>query len=219
VLRLKVEEHDATIVFNEEGICHAEYGEISGESALSEMVLAEEGTFESARPWGDEPVTIERPWDDVLAEARQRRDENRGGAPGRSILNFLQQIQRIKVAAKIHLALTGPKEARMILARDSNKMVQLAVIQNPRLSEFEVVLIASSRATDEEVFRKITASREWMRLHQIRAGLVNNPKCPVPIASKLIETLGRQDWKRIAANRSVPSVINAAAKRLLSKKM
>ena len=106
----------------------------------------------------------------------------------------------------------------MLLARDSNRMVQLAVIGNPKLSEFEVTLIAASRSTDEEVFRKIAANREWMRLHQVRTALVNNPKCPIPIASKLVETLGHQDWKRIAASRSVPSVICAMAKRLIGKK-
>ena len=96
----------------------------------------------------------------------------------------------MNAAEKIRLALMGNKESRTILARDSNRMVQLAVISNPKISESEVTLIAASRYTDEEVFRRIAASREWMRLHQVRLALVNNPRCPLPIAGKLIETLG-----------------------------
>lgn len=218
VLRIKAEGHEGAVFFDESGIRHAEYGANRGESAFSEMGLAETGAFESLRPEGDEPATIERPWEDLLVEAKRRRDENRAGAHGAGITNFLQHIQRMKVAAKIHMALSGNKEARMILARDSNRMVQLAVMNNPKLSESEIVIIASSKSTDEEVLRKIATGREWTRLHQVRSALVNNPKCPIPIASKLIETLGRQDWKRIVAGRSVPSVISAAAKRLMSKK-
>jgi hypothetical protein len=219
VLRVKAEGHRGAVFFNERGICHVEYGTSRDESAFSKMALAETGTFESVRPEGDEPVTIERPWDDLLVEAKRHRDENRTGAHGGDIASFLQQVQRMKVAQKVRLALVGNKETRMILARDGNKIVQLAVMNNPKLSDFEVTLIGSSKSTDEEVFRKIAASREWMRLRQIRAALVNNPKCPIPIAGKLIETLGIQDWKRIAASRSIASIIRASAKRLMSKKL
>jgi len=218
VLRVKAEGHGGAVFFNERGIYHVEYGANRGESAFSKMALAETGTFESFRPEGDEPVTIERPWDDLLVEAKRHRDENRAGAHRGSITNFLQQVQRMKVAGKIRLAIAGNKEVRMMLARDSNKTVQLAVMDNPKLSEFEVTLMASSRSADEGVLRKIAASREWMRLHQVRAALVNNPKCPLRIAGKLLETLGHQDWKRIAANRSVASAVRANAKRLLSQK-
>jgi len=218
VLRIHIGENEGAVFFNSAGICHAEYRRKSGESAFKEMAPAEGGTFSSDFPQGDGPVTIERPWDELLVEAKKHRDEMRAGVPGIGLTNYLQQIQRMKLIAKIRLALSGPKEARMLLAREGNKLVQLAVMANPKLSEFEVALIASSRSTDEEVFRKIASNREWMRLHQVREALVNNPKCPIPIASKVIETLGYLDWKKIAASKSVASVVSAAAKRLISKK-
>ncbi len=219
VLRVKAEGQGGAVFFNERGICHVEYGAKRGESAFSELALEKTGTFESVRPEGDEPVTIERPWDDLLVEAKRHRDENRAGEQGGGITSFLQQVQRMKVSGKIRLALAGNKEARMTLARDANRVVQLAVIKNPKLSELEVTLMASSKSTYEEVFRKIAANREWMRLPQVRAALVNNPKCPVRIATKLIETLGHQDLKRIAASTSVASATRANAKRLMSKKL
>jgi hypothetical protein len=218
LLRVNTEANVGVIVCNARGVCHAEYGSNSGESAFTLMAPAEEGTFESARPDGDEPVTIQRPWDDLLVEAKRHRDEKRSGVKGGNITNFIQQMQRIKITEKIRLALTGQKEVRMILARDSNRMVQLAVVENPKLSEFEVILMASSKSTDEEVFRRIAADREWMRLRQVRAALVGNPKCPVPIACKLIETLGTPEWKRLSGSTSVQSVVRAMAKRLINKK-
>jgi hypothetical protein len=218
LLVVKVEDRSGMILLNEKGVFHAAYGTNMGESAFREMALAQRGTFESSQPEEDEPLTIERPLEDLLVETQRHRDGNGTEARGTSIQSFLQSIQRMNSADKIRQGLMGNKETRMLLARDSNRMVQLAVIGNPKISEFEVTLIAASRYTDEGVFRKIAASREWMRLHQVRVALVNNPRCPIPIASKLVETLGQHDWRRIAASRSVPSAIRAAAKRMISKK-
>ena len=218
LLTVKVEGRNGAILFDEKGVFHAAYGTYRGESAFREMALAARGTFESSSPKGDEPVTIRSSLEDLLVEANRYRDEKRAGVRGGGIPNLPQRLQRMKVTGKIHLAIRGNKETRVLLARDSNRMVQLAVLGNPKLSGFEVTLIAASRSTDDEVFRKIAANREWMQFHQVKTALVNNPKCPIPIASKVIELLGRQDWKRLAANRSVPSVICAMAKRLIAKK-
>ncbi len=218
LLRVQTPEGSGIILLNERGIFHAECGSNKGESAFCEMALAKQGTFESSPLEEEEPVTIARPWEDVLVEAKKHRDENNWGGNNTGGLTFLQHLQRMKVAEKIRLALMGNKESRVLLSRDSNRMVQLAVVSNPKLTESEVTLLASSKNTNEEVLRRIGASREWMRLHQVRVALVNNPKCPIGVSSKVIETLGQQDWKRIATSKSVPSVISSIAKRLLHKK-
>jgi hypothetical protein len=123
----------------------------------------------------------------------------------------------MKVADKVRLALSGDKETRAVLMRDSNKMVQLAVAGNPRLTEGEVALMAASRYSEDEVLRRIAATREWMQFYQVRLALVTNPKCPIPISTKVLETLGHRDWKRLAGNKSVPSLVSQMATRLLNK--
>ncbi len=217
LLRVETESTIGAILFREPGIVHAECGELTGENAFMEIMLAEKGRFESSGLQGDEPVTIESPWENLLIEAQRRWDEKQGADSQSDAMSMIQKLQHMKTSEKIRLAMAGNKEARTILARDGNKMVQLAVINNPKISEGEVNLIAASKYTDEEVFRRITLSREWMRLRQVRYTLAMNPKCPVAIAGKMVETLGTFEWKRLSASKSVPAIVAGIAKRMLSK--
>jgi hypothetical protein len=215
VLRIDSTQTGWMICISEDGVSHAECGELSGETAFNEIMMAENGEFQSLVPRGDEPVTIEKPWENLLIDSMRYRDEKRGTDEESSQTQTLfQKIQRMKVAEKIRMAMTGDKETRTHLMRDSNRMVQIAVVSNPRISEGEVALLAGSKGVDDEVLRRISSNREWVRLYQVRLALVTNPKCPLTISGKLIQTLGPPDWKRIQASKSVPTVIAQMANRL-----
>ncbi len=131
---------------------------------------------------------------------------------------LFQLIQGMTVPEKINLAVKGDKEARTLLILDSNKMVQLAVIENPRVTESEVVNISRSRNVNEEVLRKIANNKEWSKLYQVRLALVNNPKTPVAVALRLVQTLRLSDLKTLASSKSVPSVVSSTARRMVMKK-
>jgi hypothetical protein len=129
-----------------------------------------------------------------------------------------QEIQGLPLPEKIKLAMTGDKEARGILIKDSNKQVQEAVLDNQRLTDHEVVAIVTSRLIPEEILRKIADNRNWVKYYQVRLGLVNNPKTPLPISLKLVDTLMLADLKRLGKSKGVPNVIASAATRLAIKK-
>jgi len=93
------------------------------------------------------------------------------------------------VGTKIRMALTGNKEARVLLLRDNNKVVHLACIKNPRITEGEVQWVAAQRHYDSELLRHIARNREWMKNYQIRLALIKNPKTPIPVATPLVKTL------------------------------
>jgi len=121
------------------------------------------------------------------------------------------------MAEKIRLAMTADKETRTILMRDSNRMIQVAVISNPKITDSEVAAIAHSRQVDDEVLRRIAADKEWIRLYPIRLALASNPKTPVAIARKLVPTLNRQDLKNISSNKSISTVVANEARKLSPK--
>src|SRR5208282_443189 len=50
----------------------------------------------------------------------------------------LQKISKLDIRGRIALAMRGNKEERSILIRDSTKLVSLAVLDSPKLSEAEV---------------------------------------------------------------------------------
>lgn len=125
------------------------------------------------------------------------------------------QLLGMGMTEKIKLALRGNKEARMLLARDGSKTVRRYVLQNPRISEEEVVHLARDRQADEEMLRNIMNRREWMKLYQVRLGLVRNPRTPLANAIRILGTLLARDVERIAKSRDVPQGVVAQARRVL----
>jgi hypothetical protein len=118
------------------------------------------------------------------------------------------------VAEKMDLARTAAKEARTILLRDSNKLVQLAVIESPKITESEIIAIANNKQVNDEVLRVIAMNREWLRNYQIRLALVNNPKTPLPIAMAQITYLNQKDIKALSKSKGIarPLVVVAQSK-------
>jgi len=125
--------------------------------------------------------------------------------------SLFQKIQSMTVAEKIDLARNAPKEARTILLRDSNKLVQIAVITSPKITESEIIAIANNKQVSDEVLREIAMNREWLRNYQVRLALVNNPKTPLSIAMAQIPYINQRDLSMLAKSRAIPRPIMVAA--------
>lgn len=199
-------------------ICHAAIDDLVGQEAFFKLLNTPNGTFITLPNSEESDTTINVPWEHLLIEATRIADESSGGkidekeAESRA-QTLLQKIQRKNVSEKIRLAMLADKETRSILIRDSNRMIQLAVVSNPKLTDSEVAAIACSRQVDEEVLRRIAIDREWLKIYTIRHALVANPKTPVNIARKLVPTLSRQDLRNIARSKSISSLVALEAKR------
>jgi hypothetical protein len=125
--------------------------------------------------------------------------------------SLFQKIQSMTVAEKIDLARNAPKEARTLLLRDSNKLVQIAVITSPKITESEIIAIANNKQVSDEVLREIAMNREWLRNYQVRLALVNNPKTPLSIAMAQIPYINQRDLSMLAKSRAIPRPIIVAA--------
>ena len=128
-----------------------------------------------------------------------------------SIRSLFQKIQTMSVSEKLDLARKASKEARSILIRDSNKLVQLAVVNSPKITESEILAIATNRQVNDEVLKEIAMKREWLRNYQIRFALVNNPKTPLSIAMAQVTYLNQRDLGLLAKSKGVPRPIVIAA--------
>jgi len=128
---------------------------------------------------------------------------------------LVNRIHRLSVAEKIKFAMRGNKEIRGILLKDSNRMVVLAVLDNPKITEPEVEAVARSRQIMEDALRNIAKNREWMKSYSIQLALVTNPKTPMAIAMKFVPGLKKKDLQLLETNRNVPEGVRAAAKKAL----
>jgi len=129
------------------------------------------------------------------------------------------RIRAMTVGQKVKLAFNGNKEVRAVLLRDSNKVIPRLVLQNPRITEEEVLMLARDRNTDEEVLRQIAETREWTRVYAVRAALVENARTPLGKAVSLLQTLEERELARLAKSKHVSNAIAVQARRLVFQTM
>src|SRR5439155_1075386 len=102
-------------------------------------------------------------------------------------VSLTQQVMKLSVAKKIEWAnKKGNKEVRTLLLRDPNKLVQLAVIQSPRITEGEIGKIALSRTAPNEVLSYIYNNRQLMKNYTIKVNMITNPKVPVGVSMRFL---------------------------------
>lgn len=161
--------------------------------------------------------------DQVMAEFSMpdAADGTEEGAPpmeeGKK-LSLGKRILAMNVSEKIKLATKGNKEARGILIRDSNKLVSVAVIRSPRITDGEVLTQAQNKICPDDVLRVIFSNREWLRKYAIKLALVKNPKVPQGVSMRLLNTLHEHDVKSLAKDKNVPGTVQMLAKKQMEKK-
>ncbi len=125
----------------------------------------------------------------------------------------------MEVPEKIKMALIGDKEWRTLLLKDSNKLVSVSVLKNPRLTEPEILALVNSTAANEEMLRIVCGNKDWLKNYQIRKALVLNCKTPLPTALRFLATLTEKDLAMMAKSKNISSIISTQArKQVLNKK-
>ena len=144
-----------------------------------------------------------------------------GSCPGeKKKLNLQQIVIKMSPSQKIKLALTGAKDARGLLIRESSKIIALSVLANPRITTGDVEFFARSTNLQEDVIRKIGTNAEWTRKNAVISALVFNPKTPVGISLPFVIRLTDRDLGVLEKSRNVPEVVRTAARtRILKKKL
>ena len=140
-----------------------------------------------------------------LAEADDAPKEDEGSA--------LQKIAALNVAQRVVLAMKGSREERAILIRDPNKMVSVAVLSSPKMSESEVESIAKMANVSEEILRIIAHTRAWVKNYAVTLALAKNPKTPVALSMNLLARLNDKDLRVISTDRNVPDVLRVTARK------
>ncbi|HEY5610118.1 MAG TPA: hypothetical protein VIL97_02840, partial [Thermoanaerobaculia bacterium] len=124
------------------------------------------------------------------------------------------RIQRMSMSEKVQCAYKGGKTERAILIRERNRLVCVAVMRNPRMTETEVEIVAGMRNVEEEVLRLVGTRRDWVSKYPVISILCRNPKAPIGVVLPLINRLTLRDLKNLGSDKGVSEVVRAAAKRL-----
>lgn len=134
-------------------------------------------------------------------------------------LSKYQIALELKVAEKIKMGMTGDKEWRNILMKEANKLIQGAVMKNPRISDGEVLMVAKNKTSSDDLIRIILLNKEWMKNYEIKKALVVHPKTPVPKALRFVGFLTLKDLKSLAKSRQVSNIVMSAGRKELEKRI
>ncbi len=131
--------------------------------------------------------------------------------------NLATLIGNMSVAQKVRLALVGDANSRKLLIRDPKKMVALAVLKSPRLTDGEIRIFASNKNLSEDVITQIARRRAWTRDYGIRKALLKNPKTPIGFALTFLRSMNKRDIKTFSKSREVPAAIARMAASIIAK--
>lgn len=170
----------------------------------------------------------------VTAEQKAQLHELRGTAIDQSALaeaaleaepdlgkrqTLLQRLATMTVAQRVQFAIKGGSEARRTLIRDSNKVVQRAVLQSPRLTDQEVEAFAAMSSLTDEILRAIAKNRNFRKNYVVIRNLMNNPKSPLDVTLHMLPMLNPLDLKRLCTNKNVPETLRTTANKLQRQRM
>ena len=132
--------------------------------------------------------------------------------------SVLQKITKLDIKGRIQLAMKGNKEERSILVRDGTKIVALAVLDSPKISDGEVEKFASQKNVLEAVLRAIPMKRRFMKNYSVVRNLVSNPRTPLDVSLGLMKNILIADLKNLMSNKEVADTIRKMAMRTYKQK-
>jgi hypothetical protein len=178
------------------------------ETAAEEAARLESGMGEDELGFDDDLDDLEEASE---AEAAPPADDENSLFIGA----IYKRIGTMNVSEKVKLAYTGSKEERRILVGDTNKLVGIAVLKSRALTVNEAESFAAMRNLDEEIYRRISWNRDWMRKPAIVITLVRNPRVPLDITLPLLKRLSIRELRAVVRDRNLAPVIRGTARRFM----
>jgi hypothetical protein len=106
--------------------------------------------------------------------------------------------------------------ARLLL--DPHPEVIRRLLANPRLTEDDVVTLASKRPGRPDVIAEIARTEKWMHRARVRLSIVLNPSTPQEISAPIASLLMRQELKLVAETTAVPALVRALCREHLERR-
>jgi hypothetical protein len=127
-------------------------------------------------------------------------------------------INELSVPAKIRLATLGNAFQRGALIRDPLRVVYMATIKSPAVTEFEAQNYAGNPNLPDDVLRFVASKREWTKLYGTKYALCKNPKTPITEAMRLMPFLREKDLVILTKSKGVASAVVAQARKLMMQR-
>ena len=145
-------------------------------------------------------------------------DEGKISEEGLQQGDLYNRIQQMSVREMVQLATRGNKEARNLLIKNPNRIIVLAVLNSPKVTDDEIISYAGNKNLSKEVPLIISNKREYTKNYMVKLALVNNPKTPLPTAMKFLRHLLPKDLRNVSKSKNISTVIAKTALKMLDNR-
>ena len=132
--------------------------------------------------------------------------------------NIYEKIAGLNTQQKIRLAHAANLPIRMLFIHNPIKVISLAVLKNPKLTESEVLRYSQQKNLVEDVLVAIAKDPKWIKTYPIKLALVSNPKTPLSISVNFLSHLHDNDLKALSRDKNISTVLTRAAQQMLMKR-
>ncbi len=130
---------------------------------------------------------------------------------------LLQRMVDMSLGEKVALARLAHRPLIPTLTRANDTRVIVAMLDNPRLVETDVLVMIGKQDLAPEVFQEIARHHKWGTRYQVRFRLAESRAVPVPVALSALVQLRPSDRRAIATRPDVNPEIREAAHKLASR--
>jgi hypothetical protein len=109
------------------------------------------------------------------------------------------------------LARTHDREQIMLLLRDPHPAVVAILVDNPHVTESDILKIASRRPSVPESLSNLAVHPRWGVRHAIKRALVMNPSTPLADAIRIVTTLRAAELAELAEDPALPEALREHA--------
>jgi len=113
------------------------------------------------------------------------------------------------------LARTWKRDVLERLLVDPHVDVVELLLRNPRLTETDVLRIATARRASAAVLSLILHAERWNVRQRVRRALLRNPKLPEAAAVRLVGLLNRTELRELGRDHTLPASVSHAIRRRL----
>jgi hypothetical protein len=126
--------------------------------------------------------------------------------------------RRLPLGERKALARMHRRELLLQLIRDPHPEVIAVLVDNPHLTESDILKLASRRPMLPRALAAIAASDRWRARAPVRRALVLNPFTALPLAARLMTTLSEGDLERVQGDPAIADRLRQHAADLLARR-
>lgn len=155
-------------------------------------------------------------WNDLAVVAGQPRTP--AAVQRRAERLIGDRIESMATGELVSLARMAPRGLFSLLRRQAHPRVIEALLQNPRLTEGDVLAMLSSSETPPRLLTAVAHAGRWSSSRALRLAVARHRNTPANDALRSLRSLPRRDLEALASDPAVPTLVRRGAERAVESK-